>query len=158
MEALVALQRLGAVRVERPRAVGAGRGQPVLASHALRWKDVDIDIDTFVDRTQTAEATLTLPSWDELVSSSWCEDDVWELFDTFADATSTRAAVISDGEASHPQLLDRSLDAALDVDLELVLRRHVGLLVRAGVTVQVPPLLGVVYRVLPRSNLAVILH
>jgi hypothetical protein len=103
--ALTELQSLGAQQDGRFRAVGSGRGEPIIASQDLRWRGHPLHVE--IIRTQEGhEATLTLPSWDELaLAPHLTEDDVWQLVDAFA------AAVDADrGEITSIAILLRHAD------------------------------------------------
>lgn len=131
---------LGAERDGRPHAAGSGRGVPILHRQAMTWRGCALHLEAqrLVD---TAEVTLELPAWDELVERVDTERDVWDLVDTVADACAARWGAIGDGEA---------LGDAPD------LRRHTGVLVpprRAAAFGITRP-----YRLLERSGLAVLLR
>lgn len=103
----------GATRVDRPHAVGSGRGVPIIHRQDLRWQDCDLHLEAQrVDGG--AQVSMELPTWDELTERVEDEDVVWDLVDVVAAACGARWGALGDGEA---------LGDAPD------LRRHTGLLV-----------------------------
>ena len=94
--AVTELQALGAQPAERFRSLGAGRGEPVVASQEFRWRGCAMSIETIRTR-DGREATLTLPSWDELAArSDLGEDHVWDLVDGLAAAVDAEGGAIED--------------------------------------------------------------
>jgi hypothetical protein len=135
--AVTELGRLGAVAVDRFRALGGGRGEPVLASQAMEWRACPLHLETHTG----GEATLELPSWDELAATELSEVDVWELVDTFAAAVDAERGSIGDGESLGAGVAD-----------------HIALLVPGGEAALPHPWLATRYRDLPRSGLSVLLR
>ncbi len=149
-QALTEIARLGATGRERFRSLGAGRGQPLLASQELEWRGCELHVET-----AGAEATLELPPWDELTQSQATEEDLWDLVDTLAAATGASHGAIGDGEALRlePPTTQRALASAV--------ARHPALLLPPGTAAAVAglPLATVaLYRELPRSGLEVLLR
>lgn len=110
----------GAARVDRPHALGSGRGVPILHRQQMTWRGCDLHLEA--QRLQSsAEVSLELPAWDELAESVAAEDMVWGLVDTVAEACDARWGAIGDGEAlgdtpdlrRHPAVLvpEREADA-----------------------------------------------
>lgn len=145
--ALTALQRLGATAEARFRSLGAGRGEPLLASQELAWRGVPLLLET--DRR---EAALSLPCWDELADSEATEEDFWELVDAFAAAVDAAHGALGDGEALG---LEAPGDAAA---LRRALGAHHALLVGAGCDAPGAGWLAAAYRELPLSGLTVLLR
>lgn len=131
---------LGAVRADRPHAAGAGRGVPILHRQAMAWQGCALHLEA-QRLDATAEVSLELPPWDELVERVESERDVWDLVDTVAGACTARWGAIGDGEA---------------LGDEPDLRRHAGVLVPLhhadGFGITRP------YTLLERSGLAVLLR
>lgn len=147
--ALTELGRLGAEGEGRFRALGSGHGEPLIASHELRWRDCPVHIETLHSRDGTREAALALPSWDELCEESAAtEEDFWELVDGFAAAVDAAHGAIVDGEplAAAPQPTADALD------------RHLAVLVREPAAAELTGWRAARYRDLPRSGLAVLLR
>lgn len=131
---------MGALRADRPHAVGSGRGVPILHRQDMKWRDCALHLEAqHVDGV--AEVSMELPAWDELTERVEEEDAVWALVDTVAAACDARWGALGDGEA----LGDRP-----------DLRRHIGVLVPErdsdsfGMTHS--------YRELPKSGLSVLLR
>lgn len=141
MTVLTELFEQGAVRVDRPHAVGAGRGAPLIHRQALRWRGVEIHLCA-ERHGGVDEISLELPPWDELVEQIDDEDDLWTLIDSVAATCDAQHGAIGDGEP----LEDDPLDP----------RRHVGLIVVERDSGAVP--LAAPYTVLPRSGLCVLLR
>lgn len=131
---------LGALRGDRPHAVGSGRGVPIIHRQDMRWRTCALHLEAQVV-AGLAEVSMELPAWDELIEQIDDEDAVWDLIDTVATACDARWGVLGDGEA---------LGGAPD------LRRHAGVLVEErdsrafGITHA--------YAVLPNSGLHVLLR
>jgi len=145
--ALTTLQRLGATAGTRFRSLGAGRGEPLLASQELAWRGCPLLLET--DRR---EAALTLPSWDEMADSQATEEDFWELVDAFAAAAGAAHGAIGDGEALDPPAPGSS------ETLRHALGAHHALLVPGGCDGVSPAWLAAPYRELPLSGLTVLLR
>lgn len=144
--ALTRLAALGAVGEERFRSLGAGRGEPLLASQELRWHGCPLHLETTLERDGRREVSLSLPAWDELATGDAVEDDLWELVDALAAAVDAERGALGDGEALDDGLPQRAL------------ARHLALLVPEG-DAQAWPLGGAArYRDLPLSGLAVLLR
>jgi len=144
--ALTELARLGAVGEERFRAVGSGRGEPLIASQELRWRSCALHVETLATRDGTREAALALPSWDELCERSEAtEEDFWELVDAFAAAVDAEHGAIVDGEA----LASAGPPAIED---------HVAVLLPTGAAAHQSGSRSARYRDLPRSGLSVLLR
>lgn len=130
----------GAVRNDRPHAAGAGRGVPIIHRQEMRWQGCPLLLESHV-LAGSAELSLELPAWDELVEHVDSEELVWELIDTVADGCDAHWGAIGDGEA---------------LGVQPDLRRHAGVLVPSrgldafGTTNP--------YTVLPRSGLTVLLR
>lgn len=103
MEAITELGRLGARATEqRFRSVGAGRGHPLIASQELAWRGLPLHFETVAlgSAGGQTEASLELPSWDELVAApDATEEALWDLVDTLAAVTGAVYGAIGDGEA-----------------------------------------------------------
>lgn len=137
---VMSVTALGAERCDRPHAVGAGRGVPILHRQAMTWQGCALHLEA--QRLQdTAEVALELPPWDELSDAVDDEDTLWRLIDTVAEACDARWGAIGDGEA---------LGAAPD------LRRHAGVLLSESAAQDVAGIRP--YTVLPHSGLAVLLR
>ncbi|MBV9525448.1 MAG: hypothetical protein JOZ46_06500 [Candidatus Dormibacteraeota bacterium] len=149
--ALTELQRMGAEREGSPRALGAGRGVPLVHSQELRWHGVTLVLEALhVQGGAFDEVILGLPAWDELEQALPSEEELWTLVDTVAAACEARHGALGDGEAF---LLDTPEDEAA---WQRRLARHTGLLVTE------PPstfaATACPYRTLPRSGLTVLLR
>lgn len=137
---VMSVSALGAERLERPHAVGAGRGVPIIHRQEMTWQRCTLHLEA--QRLQdTAEVGVELPPWDELSERVDGEDSLWQLIDTVAAACDARWGAIGDGEA---------LGTAPD------LRRHCGVLVRAAAAADFAGIRP--YTVLQRSALAVLLR
>lgn len=149
--ALTELQRMGAEREGTPRALGAGRGIPLVHSQELRWQGCTVVLEAHHVRLgQFDEVILGLPAWDELETSLPSEDMLWELVDTVAEACVARHGALGDGEAF---ILEAPAD---DATWQRRLARHTGLLAELE-----PALfagLAAPYLTLPRSGLTVFLR
>jgi hypothetical protein len=149
---LAELASLGARPIERTRALGAGRGVPVLASTELCWHGCPLAVESFHDvRGGAGELAVSAPSWDELATRLPGEDAFWELIDTAAAAAGARYGAVLDGEA-----LEADEPAGVEA-WEAMLRRHLGVLARPG-SFEVRPALAARYRELPLSGLSVLLR
>ena len=126
---LAELASLGATPTERTRALGSGRGTPVIASSELRWHGCPLAVESFHDVSGGAgELAISAPSWDELTALLPGEDAYWELIDTTADASVSHyvlgAVAIAAVGAIHywwPQVLTRPLREGLGRLTALVL-------------------------------------
>lgn len=132
--ALAELRAAGATTADRPHALGAGRGIPLLHRQDLTWCGCALHLESLHTPGRT-EVALELPPWDELVERLDREDTVWDLVDTVAAACDARHGAIGDGEPLE--------DGAPD------LRHHVGVLLRAHARP---------YTLLPKSGLVVLLR
>lgn len=145
--AITELGRLGAEGEGRFRALGSGHGEPLLASHELRWRDCPVHMETLRSGDGTREAALALPSWDEMCDQvDATEDDFWELVDGFAAAVDAAHGAIVDGEP---------LDAP---PAQPAIERHLAVLVPQSGAVELTGWRAAHYRDLPRSGLAVLLR
>jgi hypothetical protein len=144
--AVTELTRLGATPVERFRSLGAGRGDPLIASQDLTWQGHPLRLEAVTLRDGAAEVALDLPPWDELTAGEATEAMLWDLVDALAAAVDARHGAIGDGEPLSP--LD-PLDAAL--------RRHLVVLAPA-VLASSAGWLAADYLELPRSGLHVLLR
>ena len=148
--ALGALSALGASAGGSPRAVGAGRGHPVLSSRLLELDGATVEVEAVVVGEGTpVEVTLRWPAFDELEplvdEARW-----WEVVDAVAAAVDARHGALVDGEA-----IDLADPEA--ADLAARLRRHAGLLVPE----RLAPAAGALachHRTLERSGMAVLLR
>jgi hypothetical protein len=148
--AITELARLGAAGEGRFRALGSGHGEPLIASHELRWRNCPVHVETLKARDGTREAALSLPSWDEMCEQPEAtEDDFWELVDGFAAALDAEHGAIVDGEP----LSDAAGHAWHDA-----IDTHVALLVPAVAAADLQPARAAHYHDLPRSGLAVLLR
>jgi len=145
--ALTAMQRLGATSQARFRSLGAGRGEPLIASQELEWRGCPLLLETHVH-----EAALSLPSWDEMTDSEATEADFWELVDAFAEAAGASHGAIGDGEALSPE------PPAGAAATRRALGAHHALLVPATGEPTTPGWLAAAYRELPLSGLTVLLR
>jgi hypothetical protein len=148
--ALDVLLATGAARCGPPRAVGAGRGLPLIASQALRWAGVELEVECVAHPAGLVESALTAPTWDELAGAAATEAEWWELVDGFLAAVDAHHGAVTDGEAldpSEPSL--RTLPARLG--------RHLGLLVGEPLATAAGSW-AAAYRRLPRSGLVLLLR
>lgn len=146
--AITELGRLGAEGEGRFRALGSGHGEPLLASHQLRWRDCPVHMETVRSGDGVREAALALPSWDEICDKADAtEDDFWELVDGFAAAVDAAHGAIVDGEP-----LDAPEDATAPIE------RHLAVLLPRPEAVELTGWRAAHYRDLPRSGLAVLLR
>lgn len=137
----------GASLGDRPRALGTGRGIPLIHSQMMSWQGTTFELEAHHLRDKgNDEVSVTLPPWDELAGVVAHEDDVWEMLDTVAAAITPRFGIIGDGEAIG---LDRSETHA---DLRVLLRRHTGIITYAYAT-HPPDVIASAYRDLPRSRM-----
>jgi len=149
---LAELASLGGRPTERTRALGSGRGTPVIASSELRWHGCPLAVESFHDVGGGAgELAISAPSWDELTALLPGEDAYWELIDTAAMAAGARYGAVVDGEP-----LETEEPAGVAAWEEMV-RRHLGVLARPG-SFGAGPALAAPYRELPLSGLAVLLR
>lgn len=146
--AITELGRLGVEGEGRFRALGSGHGEPLLASHELRWRDCPVHLETLRTGDGHREAALALPSWDEMCAESAAtEDDFWELVDGFAAAVDAERGAIVDGEP-----LDQPAHGAPAIE------RHLAVLVPQPRAAELTGWRAARYRDLPRSGLAVLLR
>ena len=111
---------------ERPRALGSGRGIPLVQSQVLRWHGTTLELEAHHLRDEgNDEVSVTVPSWDELVAVVPREDDVWEMIDLVAAAIAPRFGIIGDGESIGRSRCETA------ADMRSLLRRHIGVLVHA---------------------------
>jgi hypothetical protein len=150
--ALNDLLALGLQRADRPHAVGAGSGQPILHRQSLRFGGCEVELRAQHLRDGSDEVTLTLPSWDELISMIGDEDQLWEWCDAVAVACDAAYGVIGDGE---PLQRVASEDVA---GLTSLLRRHLGLLLPEHVAAALPRAACGTLRTLPASGLVVVVR
>jgi hypothetical protein len=145
--AITELARQGAAAEERFRALGSGRGEPLLASQELRWRSCPVHVETLLARDGTREAALALPSWDELCDcAAATEDDFWALVDGFAAAVDAEHGAIVDGEPLEAPPRPLGID------------RHLAVLVPAVSVDSIEDWRAARYRDLSRSGLAVLLR
>jgi hypothetical protein len=145
--AITELGRLGVEGEGRFRALGSGHGEPLLASHELRWRDCPVHMETLRGRDGVHEAALALPSWDELCSEvDATEEDFWELVDGFAAAVDAAHGAIVDGEPLDPP------------EQAPAIERHLAVLVPQPHAAELTGWRAAHYRDLPRSGLAVVLR
>ncbi len=142
----------GASMAERPRAIGRGRGMPLVHSQALRWCDTSLELEAHHLRDAgDDEVSITLPAWDELVAVLPNEDSVWDMVDLVATAIAPRFGIVGDGES----IGSASCETA--ADMRALLRRHVGVITHAYSAAL--PLAGAsVYRELPRSGFIAVIR
>ncbi len=141
--AVTELGRLGAEGEGRFRSLGSGRGEPLLASQELRWRDCPVHLETLRTADGEREAALALPSWDEICEqSSASEADFWELVDGFAAAVDAEHGAIVDGEPLAGPAIEE----------------HVAVLVAQHGAAELTGWRAARYRDLPRSGLAVLLR
>ncbi|MFN2581520.1 MAG: hypothetical protein ABR498_02120 [Candidatus Dormibacteria bacterium] len=132
------LQAMGCARDDRPHALGAGRGMPLIHRQALRWRDMPLHLESHHVGGRD-EVSLELPSGDELIDLI-DEDALWDMVDRVAAACDASHGAVGDGEALE--------------DGPPALRRHVGVLIPAHtLEVRASP-----YTQLPMSGLAVLLR
>jgi hypothetical protein len=152
--AVTALARAGARGDERFRALGAGRGDPLIASQQLTWRGCPLHLETVVLGSSggAAEVALALPSWDEMTATAEAtEDAFWDLVDAVAAAVSAVHGAIGDGEPLGPA---PNGPAALARALAL----HPALLVDGPVVAEGAGWRAAHYRELPASGLHVLLR
>jgi hypothetical protein len=149
---LTELQRRGADRAGPPRALGRGRGTPLIFSQELRWHGLDLGLEFQRHRDGRGDwLCLTLPPWDALVTALAAEELLWELVDACAAACGARYGSLGDGEALEPQPVGAgSWDASIS--------RHIGLLLPETAARTLRRELAAAYRVLPESDLTVVLR
>ncbi|MGA8636360.1 MAG: hypothetical protein WB805_16125 [Candidatus Dormiibacterota bacterium] len=134
----------GASLAERPRALGSGRGIPLVHSQRMVWRGTTLELEAHHLRDGGHdEVSVTLPAWDELTTAVSEEDEVWEMIDVVAAAIMPRFGIIGDGEAIEVSGADTG-------DWRRMLRRHTGLLTHTYMTPP-PSILASLYRTLPRS-------
>lgn len=151
--AVAELRRLGAEPVGRFRALGRGRGLPLVASQDLLWAGLSLDLEVVGDASgRPVEAALRLPPWDELVASPTLDEAfVWDLVDVVAAALDVEWGAVGDGAAIDP--LGRPTEVQT---WAAVLERHVGLLVPPRV--EIPVSAAAIVERLWRSDLLVVLR
>jgi hypothetical protein len=148
--ALDVLLAAGAARCGPPRAVGAGRGLPLIASQALRWAGVELEVECVAHPAGLVESALAAPTWDELAGGAATEAEWWELVDGFLAAVDAHHGAVTDGEALDPsEPLPRTLPARLGC--------HLGLLVGEPLAAAAGSR-AAAYRRLPRSGLVLLLR
>lgn len=144
--AVTELTQQGATAEERFRSLGAGRGEPLLASQEMRWHGCPLHLETLLARGGEREAALSLPSWDELCQApDSTEEDLWALVDAFAAAVDADCGAVVDGEPLEPGAAPQP-------------ERHVALLLPATRLDGLEPWRAARYRDLPRSGLTVLLR
>jgi hypothetical protein len=148
--AVSALLAEGATRAGRPRAVGAGRGLPLVAAQPLRWAGLELEVECRAAGDGLVECDLAAPPWDGIAAADATEDGWWELVDAFLAAVDARHGAIVDGEAVDP--VEPSAES-----LRARLRRHLALLVPEHLATAAGAD-AAVYRTLPRSGRAVLLR
>jgi hypothetical protein len=146
--AVTALAGAGARPDERFRALGTGRGIPLIASQQLTWRGCPLYLETVAAMD---EASLVMPSWDEMAGSEATEDAFWDLVDTFAAAVGAVHGAVGDGEPlgqapDHPAALAEAL------------ARHPALLVAPPLAAGGAGCRAARYRELPASGLTVLLR
>ena len=120
------LVRGGASMAERPRALGSGRGIPLVQSQVLSWQGTTLELEAHHLRDGGSdEMSVTLPAWDELAAVVSREDDVWEMIDLTAAAIAPRFGIIGDGESIGSSLCETA------AGIRALMRRHTGVLVHA---------------------------
>jgi len=142
----------GASMGQRPRALGSGRGIPLVHSQILAWRGTTLELEAHTLRDGGSdEVSITLPAWDELAAGITVEDDVWEVIDIVAAAIVPSFGIIGDGEAIGATRCETGKD------LRALLPRHIGVLV-PGYTSALEDEGVTPYRELPRSGMIVIIH
>jgi hypothetical protein len=152
MLAITELRRLGATGAERFRSLGRGRDEPVLAAQELAWHGCPLHLSTLAGRDGVREASIELPSWDELERSQAAEADFWELVDAVAAAVGARHGAIGDGEPLDAPAAAGRAGRTADLD------RHLALLLPAVDAEDVGAWRAARYRELDRSGLVVLLR
>jgi hypothetical protein len=148
--ALDAMLAAGAARSGPPRAVGAGRGLPLIASQSLRWSGVELEVECLAHPDGLVESALAAPPWDELAGAAATEAAWWGLVDGFLAAVDARHGAVTDGEALDPsEPSPRMLPARLG--------RHLGLLVAERLAATAGTR-ACAYASLPRSGLVLLLR
>jgi hypothetical protein len=143
---------LGARRVAAPRAVGSGRGAPLIHSTELRWHACDVFVEARHDSASGRhEVSIELPPWDELCSRVEHEAELWDLLDVVAAASDAQHGTIGDGEATELELPED------EREWEQRCRRHIGVLAPASVA-EMRLRSACVYRALPQSGLCMFLR
>lgn len=142
----------GATMAGRPRALGTGRGIPLVHSQAMSWCGATLDLEAYHLRDEgDDEIVVTLPAWDELVKGVAGEDDVWEMLDAVAAATSPRFGIIGDGEPIGTTRCET------EADMRELLRRHTGILASTH-RMHLPTVFAGAYRSLLRSGMTAFLR
>lgn len=149
--ALTELRQLGATGAERFRSLGRGRGEPVLASQDMVWRGCPLHLLTLAAADGVREASLELPSWDELVGGEATEADFWELVDVVAAAVGARHGAIGDGEPLDAPAVARP-------GWEDAVARHLAVLLPGADAAEVGAWRAARYRDLPLSGLVVLLR
>jgi hypothetical protein len=156
--AITELGRLGVEGEGRFRALGSGHGEPLVASHELRWRDCPVHMETLRTRDGAREAALALPSWDEMCEeSSATEEDFWELVDGFAAAVDAEHGAIVDGEPLDAPPARVSAGDQPDAAAPRI-ERHLAVLVPQHAARHLAGWRAAHYRDLPRSGLAVLIR
>lgn len=146
------LATLGARPADRPRALGSGRGIPLVHSQQMTWAGCQLELEAHHLRDDGAdEISLMLPSWDELAGALEREDDVWEIVDTVAAACSPRFGIVGAGESIG------ALHCDSDTDVRRLMSRHAGIVIHEFDT-PAPSAIVAHYRELPRSGMSVFLR
>lgn len=146
------LAAAGASLAERPRALGTGRGIPLVHSQVMTWCGTTLELEAHHLRDEGHdEVSVMLPPWDELVCVVAHENDMWEMIDVVAAAIVPRFGVVGDGEAIG------STRCETDADVRDLLRRHIGVIVYAYAA-RVPAGFASAYRSLSRSGMIVMLR
>ncbi len=146
------LRAAGASMAERPRALGSGRGIPLIHSQVMAWCGTTLELEAHhLHDDGGDEISVTLPSWDELMGVVPHEDEVWEMLDIVTAGIMPRFGIIGDGEPAG------ALRCETSDDLRALLRRHTGVLV-AEYSPGLTAAEACRYRELPRSGAIVLLR
>lgn len=142
----------GSAMAERPRALGRGRGMPLVHSQTMTWCGTSLELEAHHLRDAgDDEVSVTVPAWDELIDVVPDEDSVWDMLDLVASAISPRFGIVGDGEAIGSTRCETA------ADLRALLRRHIGVLTHAY-SPRLAPTEASVYRELPRSGLVAMIR
>ncbi|MHB8490436.1 MAG: hypothetical protein ACYDCS_14140 [Candidatus Dormibacteria bacterium] len=145
------LRARGARPVNRPRALGSGRGIPLIHAQEMMWSGCHLELEAHHLRDHGAdEISLMLPAWDELLATVEREDDLWDTVDTVAAASAPRFGIVGDGES----IIALHCDSATDV--RRLLHRHVGVMLHDDA--EAGSKAASRYRELPRSGMIVLLR
>ena len=151
MPLVAALHDIGFAARERPRALGRGRGVPLIHEQYLERDGIPLDV-TAVGAGEIDEVRLALPAGDELCAGPLDEDSLWEIVDAAAAASHAAHGTVGDGEAT---ALPGALGAA---EWRARLLRHLGLLLPRDLAAELPAADVCRYRELPESGLEVLLR